>query len=387
VHILVGIVVVSLPHVAATFHGLTIPCMLLFHYYVLPVLLQAPLLKVGRLIALTNLERAKAELVGGTPLAPLRRSKSEYAEGEFKLLATKNGLSIGSHHLWAFVPLVLTWLGYALLWIFALRCLSWVGINSLLVMGHNLVLSLVLLVPTLRGLGDIEDVFSLRFELCLLCTCSLLLFLAQLWAFSWLVWAEPNIAFIWNSVYHVVVLSCLASMAIATLSVPVLCMPRAPTPERPGGAASKQLRSLLAHPTGVAHLKAFLQANFLSEYYLFWRDVEEFRTLKPGTDLMTEAAKWINGAYVRAGAALDVRLDYVQQLQVGHAIGSGVRPTMFDSVQETIFSRMCQLFPLFLDSIFAAECSDKLQDGLPTTPRTEFRDGFDGSMLLEKESL
>ena len=37
------------------------------------------------------------------------------------------------HSARAFVPLVLTWLGYALLWIFALRCLSWVGINSLLV--------------------------------------------------------------------------------------------------------------------------------------------------------------------------------------------------------------------------------------------------------------
>jgi hypothetical protein len=380
--ILGGVACLSLPHVFKPARTVTVNLLVFLHFFVLPMVLQIPLVKINRFVSLGSLEETKATLVGATPLGSLRRAKSEYAESEFKLLAHKNGLALSAKHLWAFLPMGLAWGGYSLLWIFFIRCNAspGEGFNALLTIAHNLVLTLLLLITTVRALRGLQDVFSLRFELLALCNCTFLLLAAQLCLFTWLLWTEPNISFIWNSAYHTAALACLASMAICTLSLPIISMPSAPPFEKPGGLASKKLMATLEHPTSTAHFQAFLRANFLSEYYFFWRDVEEFRTLKPGTDLMIEAAKFINAAFVRPNAPLDVRLDYVQQLQVGHAIGSGVRPTMFDSVQDAVFVRMTQLYPLFETSIFAAECNDKLPAALPKQSG-ELRQGSEDSLM------
>jgi hypothetical protein len=157
----------------------TVNLLVFLHFFVLPMVLQIPLVKINRFVSLGSLEETKATLVGATPLGSLRRAKSEYAESEFKLLAHKNGLALSAKHLWAFLPMGLAWGGYSLLWIFFIRCNAspGEGFNALLTIAHNLVLTLLLLITTVRALRGLQDVFSLRFELLALCNCTFLLLL------------------------------------------------------------------------------------------------------------------------------------------------------------------------------------------------------------------
>jgi len=96
----------------------------------------------------------------------------------------------------------------------------------------------------------------------------------------------------------------------------------------------------------------YLDLEFSTELWLFWTDVERFRSLgesaTAGTSL-SEAARVLFNKYARPGAALDVELDRDLQLESSwnmHTMSSDA--TMFDAAQNAVYVKMLCAFPRYL---------------------------------------
>jgi hypothetical protein len=93
---------------------------------------------------------------------------------------------------------------------------------------------------------------------------------------------------------------------------------------------------------------AYLDLEFCSELWLFWKEVEAFRTLSPA--VLRTAARVMYNKFIRNGAMLDVRLDEDLVLESSwnmhslEVIGSG----MYDAAQNAVYVKMLCAFPRYL---------------------------------------
>lgn len=91
----------------------------------------------------------------------------------------------------------------------------------------------------------------------------------------------------------------------------------------------------------------YLDLEFSAELYLFWRDVEVFRSLPAAST--REAGRIIYTKYARDGAMLDVKLDKDLQLESSWNMQSAsIGPDMFDVAQNAIYVKMLSAFPRYL---------------------------------------
>lgn len=94
----------------------------------------------------------------------------------------------------------------------------------------------------------------------------------------------------------------------------------------------------------------YLDREFLSQMWLFWKDVETFRDLSSReVGQLNEVARLVYSKYINEGAPLDVELDDDLRIECSWNMQpTHVRADVFDAAQHSVFVKMLCAFPRYL---------------------------------------
>merc|ERR1711937_215616 len=324
------------------------------HLFALPLLFVPTVLRATRVVGLHTHENAKRNFAGKLPLGLLGIPTMDFRELEYQLLARKNTFFSKGPLYWS-VGMIILLAIYASLWCGLLMCKLSVKVEQIALTSHTLAIFLLQLMGVF-ALRNKEEAFSVRNEAGTSCFLMLFLYAVQITFFLVLSMGGTEVfSFTWSGIYHAAILGVVVLGTCCTVSWPLIAC-RAPDRQKMLRDPA-QFKQILQHPTCRIYFTEYLASTFTSEYYLFWRDVEEFKLLKPESNLMAEAANLIYSVYVREGSAMDLHLNYVEQLNIRNQLNSVITPQIFDTSQAAILQRMGSLFPRFLDSSYARACN------------------------------
>jgi hypothetical protein len=324
------------------------------HLFGLPLLVLPTVLRTTRVIGLHTHENAKRNFAGKLPLGLLGIPTMDFRELEYQLLARKNTFFSKGPLYWSIAMVGMLGV-YTSVWMALVMCKLTVKVEQIALTSHTLAVFLLQVVACFV-LRNKEEAFSVKYEAAMAMALSFFQYVVQLLFFFVLAkGGSETFSFTWSGIYHAAILGIVVLGTTITVSWPLIAC-RAPDRQKmlrdPG-----QFKTILQHPTCRIYFTEHLASTFTSEYYLFWRDVEEFKLLKPDSNLMAEAANLIYSVYVREGSAMDLHLNYVEQLNIRNQLNSVITPQIFDTSQAAILQRMGSLFPRFLDSSYARACN------------------------------
>merc|ERR1711988_507819 len=324
------------------------------HLFALPLLFVPTVLRATRVVGLHTHENAKRNFAGKLPLGLLGIPTMDFRELEYQLLARKNTFFSKGPLYWS-IAMVGMLAVYTSVWMGLVMCKLTVKVEQIALTSHTLAVFLLQVVACFV-LRNKEEAFSVKYEAAMAMALSFFQYVVQLLFFFVLAkGGSETFSFTWSGIYHAAILGIVVLGTTITVSWPLIAC-RAPDRQKmlrdPG-----QFKTILQHPTCRIYFTEYLASTFTSEYYLFWRDVEEFKLLKPDSNLMAEAANLIYSVYVREGSAMDLHLNYVEQLNIRNQLNGVITPQIFDTSQAAILQRMGSLFPRFLDSSYARACN------------------------------
>jgi hypothetical protein len=324
------------------------------HLFALPLLTVPTTLRATRVVGLYTHENAKRNFAGKLPLGLLGIPTMDFRELEYQLLARKNTFFSKGPLYWS-IGIIVLLAAYASVWSGLIMCKLTVKVEQIAITSHTLAIFLLQLMGVL-ALRNKDEAFSVKNEAATSTLLTLVLYVLQISFFLVLSkGGSEAFSFTWSGVYHCAILGIVVLGTICTVSWPLIAC-RAPDRQKMLRDPA-QFKQILQHPTCRIYFTEYLASTFTSEYYLFWRDVEEFKLLKPESNLMAEAANLIYSVYVREGSAMDLHLNYVEQLNIRNQLNTVISPTIFDTSQAAILQRMGSLFPRFLDSSYARACN------------------------------
>jgi len=320
--------------------------------FLVPLLAVPTALRAHRLLCTWRLNGAKT---AASELMPLMADKSQVGfasifQIESKMVQSRLDASESRHvqlACWGGVILLL----YSLMW----YCLTLGRCTVSIIQAYNAMaitaLSITWLLISVFRVRHITDAFRIRNELYALLAIHTLFGGAQLAAFVIICtpthMPELAVAVAYVSYAYIGVLWPLFC-AYSQLMFPLGLRKRIERYRTKIAKNEMAFRNRFDDPVHREIFFKYLDLEFASELWLFWKDVEVFRTLA-GPSTIREAARVMYNKYCRDGAMLDVKLDYDLQLESSwnmHSMSTG--PQMYDVAQNAVYVKMLSAFPRYL---------------------------------------
>lgn len=319
-----------------------------------PALIVPVCLRAWRVVALHKLNQDKSQAAALMPLE-LDKTKSGFGsvyEAEILMISRRKEVSEIRYiqlAVWAMALILL----YSLMWYFlgVGDCIA-ADIQTYNSLAVGAIALACMVGCTLRVRRTVEA-FKIKREVYVGCLLHLILGSAVLVSFAFvrlpkLMDGKHQIAAF--AAYHYILITWLLLSVVFTVSLPLILWRNVERYKQRLVNMEKDFRMRFKDRAHREVFFRYLELELSSELYLFWEEIEAFRSLPKGGG-QREAARIIYNKFIRDGAMLEVGLDYDLQLESSWNLHSTISADMYDVAQDAIYVKMLRAYPRYLHFI------------------------------------